>query len=111
MNNEQARKGTRHTSWGPLKATTASTTTKAAAAATASSLLSSVDEDLTAAKVLAAHAKGLGSSLEAVKLDVSKALGSASLSVNSCTKHTHSVSNAVHSMAHRPSRHMKSQKQ
>ena len=68
------------TSWRPLKAATASTSS-----ATSSALLCSVNEDLAATEVLAAHAQGLGSTLKAVKLDVGKALCSACLSVHSCS--------------------------
>ena len=111
MNIGYARKEIRHTSRRPLKATTASSTAKATATAATSSLLSSVNEDLTAAKVLAAHAKGFSSSLQAVELDMSKALGPASLSVNSCTKDTRSVSKAVHWMVQRLSQYINSRTQ
>lgn len=75
------------TSLGSLS-TTKSTSTTTTTAAT-SPLLSCVKEDFTPAKVLTAELESLGCRLQAVKLDVCKALGLAGLSVKGCAPQQH----------------------
>ena len=75
-----AKQSTRRSAPGKAKLTTAT----AAATTTRGALLSSVAVDLTASKLAATEGNGLGCHLHSLKLEVTKALGTASLAVSGC---------------------------
>ena len=78
---QQSTHGTALTKAKLTAATAAATTTTA----TRGALLSSVAVDLTASELAATEGDGLGCHLHSLKLEVTKALGTASLAVGGCT--------------------------